>query len=113
MDCLEISGCSNTNIFCAAVARVCSLTTCENVTLTVAASVLRVGNCIDCSVHSYTHMGPPVVFGDTRSLTMAPHNAGYPELKDHLMKAGLNVTTENVVTRVQNFGKPILMHVAR
>jgi len=41
---------------------------------------MRIGNCVDCTMHSYTVMSPPVIYGDTRSLTMAPHNASYPEL---------------------------------
>ena len=89
-DCLQIVKCVNCTIFVSAVARTCTLDKCENVNLVCAASFLRIGNCVDCHVSSYTHSGPPVIFGDTRSLTLAPHNAGYPELSNHLREAGIN-----------------------
>lgn len=82
VDCLEINGCINCTVFCAAVSRVCSLMKCENVNLTVAAGLVRIGNCVDSTVNSYSHLGPPVVFGDTRSLTLAPHNASYPAMNE-------------------------------
>jgi hypothetical protein len=64
---------------------------CENVNLTVASGVVRVGNCVDSAVNCYSHLAPPVVFGDTRSLTLGPHNASYPDLKDLLTKANINI----------------------
>ncbi len=100
VDCLEINGCINCTVFCAAVSRVCSLMKCENVNLTVAAGLVQIGNCVDSTVNSYSHLGPPVVFGDTRSLTLAPHNASYPAMKDLMHKAGLNTMVNDFAQRV-------------
>lgn len=101
----------------AAVARVCSLDRCENVTVCCASSYLRIGNCIDCTVYSYTHASPPVIFGDTRSLMLAPHNASYPDLAVQLREAGINIKlpqkSESADDRTSNFAKPILMRVTK
>ena len=74
---LLISSCINCTIFVAAVNKVCTLEKCESVILCVASNQLRIGNCIDSLVHSYTPNFAPVVYGDTRNLRMAPHNASY------------------------------------
>jgi len=68
VDCLLISKCVNCVIFVSAVTRACSLDKCENVTVTVAAEYLRIGNCVDCQIFSYTQLSPPVIYGDTRSI---------------------------------------------
>jgi hypothetical protein len=54
-------------------------------------------------------MGPPIIYGDTRSLCLSPHNASYPELKPLLSK-GWTLTDKS---RFDYFLKPSLMHVAR
>ena len=90
VDCLQITKCVNCVIFVAAVTRAATLDKCENVTVTVAADYLRIGNCVDCQVYSYTQLSPPVIYGDTRSLQLAPHNASYPELNNTLRDAGIN-----------------------
>jgi hypothetical protein len=90
VDCLQISNCINCTIFVSAVARVCTIERCENVTLCAASNYMRIGNCVDCTVYSYTQIGSPVIYGDTRSLTLAPHNASYPGLKKSLKDAGID-----------------------
>jgi hypothetical protein len=54
VDYLLIANCTNCTIFAAAVAKCCSIDKCEGTTVTVAAHCLRIGNCVDCSVYSYT-----------------------------------------------------------
>ena len=73
--------------------------------------MLRIGNCVDCTVYSYTTTTPPVVFGDTRSLVLAPHNASYPELVNKLKEAGIIVKQGD--DKTGNFAKPILMRVPK
>jgi len=34
-------------------------------------------------------MSPPIIFGDTRNLIMAPHNTSYFELSSHLRAADI------------------------
>ncbi len=89
------------------------MTNCENVTVTVAAGCVRVGNCIDCTVHSYSHLGSPIVYGDTRNLCIAPHNAGYTEFTEVLARGGINLSVSNLTQRVLSFMNPYLMHVPK
>ena len=55
-----------------------------------------------------------MIYGDTRSLQLAPHNASYPELGNTLRDAGINwreaVTLEQ---RLNYFSRPLLMRVPR
>ena len=50
---------------------------------------MRIGNCVDSLVHCYTPNSAPIVYGDTRNLRMAPHNASYPMMTEHLKKANI------------------------
>ncbi len=90
----------NCTIFVAAVRRICTMTNCESVGLTVAAGTPRVGNCWDCTVYSYSHCGAPIVYGDTRNLLMGPHNAGYADLPNQLQSAGLNIQVSDLHLRI-------------
>ena len=54
LDCLLIQKCVNCTIFVAAVTRVITIDKCENVNVCCAGSYLRIGNCVDCQVYSYT-----------------------------------------------------------
>ena len=74
----------------AAVSRAITIDKCENVIICCAGSYLRIGNCVDCQVYSYTQLSPPVIYGDTRSVQLGPHNAGYPELQTSMQDAGIN-----------------------
>lgn len=51
---MQVSNCVNCTIMVAAVNKTCSIDKCENVTLCVASNYLRIGNCVDCTVNSYT-----------------------------------------------------------
>lgn len=81
---LLVSSCINCVIFVAAVTKVCTIEKCENTTLCVATKLLRIGNCVDTTVHSYTAGTSPIVYGDTRNLRMAPHNAHYKAMLNHM-----------------------------
>jgi hypothetical protein len=84
---VQITSCINCTIFIAAVQKVCTIEKCENVIVCVAAQVLRIGNCVDSIIYSYTPSFPPIVYGDTRNLRMGPHNADYNNLADYLKQA--------------------------
>ena len=84
---LLVSSCINCTIFVAAVSKICTIEKCENVNLCIAANEVRIGNCIDSTVYSYNPTLSPIVYGDTRSLKLGPHNASYPSLPDHLKRA--------------------------
>lgn len=86
---MQIASCINCTIMVAAVNKTCTIEKCENVTVCVASNFLRIGNCVDCTVSPYTQMSPPVIYGDTSHLVMAPHNASYFDLFVHLREAGI------------------------
>jgi len=114
---LLISACVNCTIFVAAVNKVCTIEKCENVTVCVASNTIRIGNCIDSLVHSYTPTFGPIVYGDTRSLRMAPHNANYPNFADHLRRANIKFELPNekdaqpewFVEQINSFRSPMQM----
>ena len=81
--------------------------------ITIASGVVRVGNCVDCVVNTYTHYGAPIIYGDTRNLSLAPHNAGFTELNEILVKGGINLSVTDLNQRLQYFSNPNLMHVAK
>ena len=70
--------------------RVTTISNCENINVTIVSGVTRIGNCVDCSISTYSHYGAPIIYGDTRNLTIAPHNAGYTELGELVTKSGIN-----------------------
>lgn len=113
VDCLFISDCVNCTIFAAAVKRVCTIANSESLTVTVASGVTRVGNCVDCNLYTYAHFGAPIVYGDTRNLNLGPHNAGFQELPDLLVKAQLNTQVPDLLSRIAGFMSPSLMHVPK
>jgi TBCC domain-containing protein 1 len=113
VDCLLVQECSSCTVFCASVRRVCSIKDCESTNVTVASSCIRIGNAVDCSVHGYSHMGGPIVYGDTRSLLLGPHNACYPDMLNHLSTASINIQVPDINNRLSNFSQPQLMHVPK
>mmetsp|Transcript_39681 Transcript_39681/g.60794 ORF Transcript_39681/g.60794 Transcript_39681/m.60794 type:complete len:122 (+) Transcript_39681:1134-1499(+) len=82
-------------------------------TVCVAANQLRIGSCVDSLVHSYTPGFPPIVYGDTRSLRLAPHNATYNMMSHHLKRAGIRFDASEgkqpdwFMDNINNFKKPI------
>ena len=101
---IHISSCINCTIMVAAVAAICTLDKCENVTLSVAANMLRVGNSVDCGIHTYTST-PPILYGDNRSLVLGPHNVAYDNLMKHIKTAKIITNTANI----NNWSQPEFM----
>lgn len=64
-------------------------------------------------------MCPPIIYGDSRNLIMAPHNTSYFEILNHLRAADIlfiapgqqaTVNVKNIVMEnIHNFSKPIVM----
>lgn len=116
---MQISNCVNCTILVAAVSKTCFMDKCENTVVCVASNYLKIGNCVDCTVHSYTQLCPPIIYGDTRNLTMAPHNASYTELFTHLKNADIAYVTSDqqvppqikqmVLDHIHYFSKPTVM----
>jgi len=117
VDFLSVSNCSNTTVLCAAVAKSATVQKCEKSVVTVAAKYLRVGNSVDCNVFSYCVMGPPIIYGDSRSLQLGPFNAGFNSLAEHLAQADLpfappQATPQQMMAHREcstNFLRPVLL----
>jgi len=77
---LQVSNCVQTTVLVSAINKLVSIDKCEKTQITVAGEFIRIGSCIDCQINTYSVTAPPIVYGDTRSLTLGPHNSGYAEL---------------------------------
>jgi len=99
-----ISNCTNCTIMVAAVSKICTLDRCEKISISVASSAIRVGNCVDCKLSLYTIVNP-ILYGDNRSILLAPHNVAYDDLMTHVKKSKLLVSTSNL----QNWATPFLL----
>lgn len=116
---LQISNCTNCTMMVAAVNKALTLDKCEHTQVSVASNYVRVGNSVDCIVNSYTQVCPPVIYGDTRNLTMAPHNTSYFEIMNHLRAADIpfippgSQVPSNIKSTVSEclhyFSRPIVM----
>ena len=67
---------------------------CENCHFITATQFLRIGNCVDCSIFSYTSFCAPIIYGDTRNIVMAPHNTAYTELAAKVTASNININNE-------------------
>jgi len=101
---LSVVNCVNTTVFIAAVNKVCTIEKCENLTITVASNFLRVGNTVDSTIYYYGSYYP-VLYGDNRSITMAPNNANYIQLLDRMKVAKVPLMYKNS----QHFSQPTVM----
>ena len=95
---VSIINCVNSTIYISAVTKICTVEKCENISLTVASNLLRVGNTVDSCIFYYgTYY--PVLYGDNRSITLAPNNANHNEIPERLKKAKIQLTLKHA----QNF----------
>ena len=101
-----IDGCSNCTIMVGAVNKVLSVDKCENTIVSGTTNCCRIGNSIETTIHFYSVIRP-ILYGDNRGLTMAPHNLSYPELMTHVKRAKIDIN-ENFI---HNFSSPIEMNV--
>ena len=110
-----VSSCVNCTIFVAAVTKTATIEKCEGSTLIVAANQLRIGNCIDSLVHCYVPQYPPIVYGDTRNLRLAPHNVMYSHFLGHLERAQVKFevpgekNSEWFAKATNNFKAPVIL----
>lgn len=102
---VSISNCSNSTIFIGAVSKICSVEKCENLNITVAASILRIGNTIDSTFNFYGVLNP-VIYGDSRSIITGPYNANFQEFKSYLDEAGIPVSFKYI----QSYDNPVVLN---
>ena len=85
-----ISCCTDCIIVLGAVGSAVRLERCERVQVVVAAQRVVINTCHDCILYLAVNR-PPLLLGDNRFVQLAPHNAGYDSLKDHVVRAGVVV----------------------
>lgn len=92
--CVSILASSNCTIVVGAVAGVVSVDLCSTVRIVVATAQLRINNCVDSLFQVYTPRAP-LILGDCRGLTLAPHCAQYVGMRTHLACVGLDPAPES------------------
>lgn len=105
VDYLDISNCTNCTIFVASVKNVCSVDKCEYLHLTVASNVLKIGNTIDSKFYTLSTY-EPILFGDNKSIFLAPNNANYTELLTRIKQAEIPINSKSL----SNFAYPFIFH---
>lgn len=80
----------NTTIFIAAVHKICSIEKCENVSISVSSTMLRIGNTVDSVIYYYGSYYP-ILYGDNRTITLAPNNVNYNEMHERLKNAKIPI----------------------
>lgn len=80
---LSVTNCTNTTVFISSVNKMCTIDKCENLTITVASNFLRIGNTIDSTIYYYGSYYP-VLYGDNRSVILAPNNANLLDLFERM-----------------------------
>ncbi|CDW72648.1 tubulin binding cofactor c domain-containing protein [Stylonychia lemnae] len=116
---IQVSNCINCTIMIAAVNKTFSIDKCQNTQITVAANYVRTSNCVESTLHSYSQLCPPIIYGDTIGLIMAPHNSSYFEIMNHLRAADIifiqpgslvaPINQQKVLENINNFSRPIVM----
>lgn len=104
---IKISNCTNCIIYAAAVSKFTTIEKCEACTITICSNFLKIGNCIECRINSFSNQ-EPVLYGDNKSLVLGPHNVYYPELVN--MTKNYARSTKSNPENLISFSSPTLMH---
>lgn len=102
---VHINNCVNCTIFISCVRKIVTIDKCENISISLTANVLRIGNTIDSKVYFYGPLNP-IFFGDNRSITLAPNNVNYLEFLENLKKGGIQLAQRHL----NNFKTPIILN---
>jgi hypothetical protein len=90
-----IAGCHECTIIMGAVSAVCTVHTCEKISVHVAAHCFKMENSIDSAAYLFCHI-PPILTGDTRGIKLAPFNVLYSQMNAVLQSAGMKLEAEYV-----------------
>ena len=63
---------------------------CENVTVCLVSTMLRVYNTIDCTIYYYGVVGP-ILYGDTRGIRLGPHNGNTLKILERLRECSISI----------------------
>ena len=87
---ISVIGCKSSNVFCGICSAAARIEHCESCHIQIAALRLFTSNVVDSDVYVLTPKSP-IVFGECRSMRMAPFNIFAPNLQSLLTAAGLGV----------------------
>lgn len=104
---IKISNCNNCIIYAAGVSKFTTIEKCEACTITICSNFVKVGNCIECRINSFS-VQETILYGDNKSLILGPHNVYYPELST-IIKGYVRAAFSNP-EYLDLFSSPILMH---
>ena len=67
-----------------------SITSCEKITVCVASNYIKISNTIDSIIHYYGSY-PPILYGDCRSIILAPNNSNTEKTLQRLREASIPI----------------------
>ncbi|OMJ87727.1 hypothetical protein SteCoe_10470 [Stentor coeruleus] len=105
---VSMQSCREVTVYISAVSGIATMDKCENCTFVTCASLIRVGNSVDCTVHIYSPF-PPVMYGDNRGVVLAPFNANISDLGSILEIGGVPSVSSNPKCS-HNWSAPIEMN---
>jgi len=105
---VSIVNCREVTIFIGAVRKIASIDKCELCSIVLCSNMVRVGNSVDCTLHTYSPF-PPVLYGDNRGLTLGPYSACYPRLASIVESANIPRSSTNQKV-LHSWATPIQMN---
>ncbi|XP_062218462.1 uncharacterized protein LOC133918554 isoform X1 [Phragmites australis] len=86
-----VYGCSDSTVVLGAVGKVVKVEHCERVHIIAAAKRICIANCRECIFYLGVNR-QPLVLGENHKLQVAPFNTYYPQLREHMMQVGVDLT---------------------
>ncbi|GLE01642.1 hypothetical protein PINS_up010476 [Pythium insidiosum] len=90
-----IMACNNCKIVTAPNSGIFCVDRCENVQVTAISGLIRVSNCLDSIINSYTLL-PLVMTGENVGVRLGPYNSRYPGLAQQMATAQLSYRNDSV-----------------
>ncbi|CAD8060500.1 unnamed protein product [Paramecium sonneborni] len=87
---LSISQCNNCQIYVASVRMITSIVSCEKTIICVSSNYIKISNTIDSTIHYYGSY-PPIIYGDCRSIILAPNNSNTEKTFQNLRDAQIPI----------------------
>jgi TBCC domain-containing protein 1 len=105
---VSILSCREVTVYVSSVSGLATMDKCENCTLVILGSLIRVGNCVDTTVHVYSPF-PLVLYGDNRGVNLAPFNVNIPDLPVFMENCGIPASSSNPKC-IHNWSSPVEMN---
>ncbi|TMW60304.1 hypothetical protein Poli38472_000346 [Pythium oligandrum] len=90
-----VTACHNCKIVMAPSSGIFCVDRCENMRISAIAGLMRVSNCLDSVISTYTPV-PLIMSGENVGVQLGPYNSKYPGLKEQFAKAQIAYNAEFV-----------------